>query len=938
MSDQNHPLPPHLVPLIPPDWGLWKWFVLRGAGFPARLAGLLSGKECAMAADRLASCDAALQALNQQAAHFLSLRLDVLKQDYGWKDARFKAAVKARRRAQAGRLTAADGQEYGMAPLLEEIEKARDRRAQCLRDFEGLFNESLKHQSRQLWEVARDPLFQEAVLWQNRHGFETGIQPLAVQPAPAETRNQKQREREQLIANYLQRYCLKNDTIGFFGPVAWGEITATGPALVATPGPALVSTRHAYFEDWAINRLAETLSSIPGIEWWCTPRLAPHFRLENGMLHAPGAEPAELTLTAQAVLPLCDGDNLPEDILCALEQSACFADVGKPELLDFLKTMSDQGILLWRFLVPVEVNSEISLRRQLLRIQDQELRQAALEKLDRLESSRQEVNAAAGDTERLHSALRALEQLFEDMTLTPGQRNAGTTYGGRTLVYEDCRRDLTLSASPNLFRPVVPPLSLLLRSLRWLMQSTSLTLLGIFREVCDELAGPDGRKDIPAPDWWMAAEPRLAGNPALDEAQSLFLRKWEEIMPLSADVPTVEFRSEELRERVEHAFPDLPGHYHPVRYYCPDMLIAGSDPESIARGEALYVLGEMHSGKNSLIHTALAEQHPNPELLSKATEWDLSPGCFKIAESREGRAITRTSERILRSADYFLSTTPDAMPPDGFKSHPFSGLLVTEWEGRLMVTTRDGSRSFEILEAFSDLLFSFVVHRGSWMPRLRHLPRVLIDRLVVQRETWRIPAAEPEFVAEKDDARRFLEARRWAKKHSMPDAMFVKVPVEVKPFYVDLSSPVYVEILCKMVRRLQSSSLAEKEITFSEMLPRATDAWLPDGGGEKYTSEFRIAMVDLKARLFSEEYKKRYAHVCHGKPLRGEIRASPRRNQVCKSVFTAVVNSKPIRLSLWNCHDSGIAPTLSAPATSSLPTRPVKFARELWRGRVGGVL
>jgi len=55
------------------------------------------------------------------------------------------------------------------------------------------------------------------------------------------------------------------------------------------------------------------------------------------------------------------------------------------------------------------------------------------------------------------------------------------------------------------------------------------------------------------------------------------------------------------------------------------------------------------------------------------------------------------------------------------------------------------------------------------------------------------------------------------------------------------------------------SSVAEKEITFSEMLPGATDAWLADSGGEKYTSEFRLVIVDLKARSFSEEYKKRYA-------------------------------------------------------------------------------
>src|SRR5258708_25656181 len=136
-----------------------------------------------------------------------------------------------------------------MTSIFEEIEKAREHQAQCGRDFQELFSEGVRHQSRQLWNVARDPRFQQRVLWQSRNGFETVIHPFAVKPAPAAVRNQKQREREQLIANYLQRYCVKNDTIGFFGPVAWGEITATGPALVANPGPSLVSTGHARSEE-----------------------------------------------------------------------------------------------------------------------------------------------------------------------------------------------------------------------------------------------------------------------------------------------------------------------------------------------------------------------------------------------------------------------------------------------------------------------------------------------------------------------------------------------------------------------------------------------------------------------------------------------------------------------------------------------------------------
>jgi hypothetical protein len=36
-----------------------------------------------------------------------------------------------------------------------------------------------------------------------------------------------------VIANYLQRYCLKNDTIGFYGPVGWADAGSGAAGLAA---------------------------------------------------------------------------------------------------------------------------------------------------------------------------------------------------------------------------------------------------------------------------------------------------------------------------------------------------------------------------------------------------------------------------------------------------------------------------------------------------------------------------------------------------------------------------------------------------------------------------------------------------------------------------------------------------------------------------------
>ena len=103
--------------------------------------------------------------------------------------------------------------------------------------------------------VAQDPLFQEAVTWQNPAAFDNAVVKVA-DGAPA--KRSRARQREQLVASYWQRYCAKNDTIGFFGPLAWGQICDEAPALHTRSG-ALVSERDVRLEAWGVQALAATL-------------------------------------------------------------------------------------------------------------------------------------------------------------------------------------------------------------------------------------------------------------------------------------------------------------------------------------------------------------------------------------------------------------------------------------------------------------------------------------------------------------------------------------------------------------------------------------------------------------------------------------------------------------------------------------------------------
>lgn len=837
-------MPSHLVSLVPAEWGIWRWFVLRGAGFPVAGVERLAEPACASAADALADVETAIEGQFQGAIRALNAALDQNKTAGITRDQQaFRTVLAARRRLAERKIPRGAELNPEFGPMFCALEALLAKEQQLKIEFENSFASCLEHQSRVLQSFAADPWFQEAVIWQNIRAFETAVRGIAA-ASDDSIRNQQRRHREELIANYVQRYCAKNDTIGFFGPVAWGRIESGDSLLHLVPGPSLLKSRHTYFENWALDRLASALSLIEGMDWWIPPRLAPHISVEGSRMSNPGVADATLNPIEAVVLPLCDGKHLPGEILASIQASPEFRDFTQHQLRDFLQAKGAQGILVWRFLLPVEVNAEKNLRQQLQQIKHAGLRDKAIQHLDQFEFARKRVEDAAGNPPELKLALKELEELFENITHTSAHRNPGRTYGGRTIVYEDCRRDLNATIAPELLAPAVPALALLLRGFRWLVHSMAFEFNRLFLQTYDELAAQLGAADVPVVDWWFYTEPRLVAAPSISRIENIFKEKWAEVLPISAGQSFAHFESRALQQRVGRLFPDIPGLRCPFRYYCPDMLLAAT-PEGIGKGEVLYVLGEVHLGKNTLIHGALVEQHPEPQELRQALKWDLAPGSLKIINSDEDETTTvRTTQGMFHPDDYMLATTPGAVAPSGFAAHPISELVLRREGGELRVVSKTG-RHFSILEAFTDIFCSFVMNKASWSQPLSHVPRVQIDCLVIHRETWRARADELAFSAEKQPHQRFLGARRWMAARGVPRRTFVKSPLEAKPFYLDIESPVLVEILCRRARKVKDSAQPESDLVFSEMLPGVNETWLPDAAGNRYTCELRFALIDL---------------------------------------------------------------------------------------------
>ncbi|HKG23471.1 MAG TPA: hypothetical protein VKC34_16345, partial [Blastocatellia bacterium] len=205
-ADRQPQLPGHLFRLPGGEWKVWRWVGLRGAGFPFKEVLRFSASECGKLADRLIEAEDEAVLAWEAAQEALRHELD------GASGEKRVVLVRAMKDLKKGKVPK-DPEPLAFAgPAMRKFAAAFDRTGRAWTDYYGSFPESVEKISREICEVARMEQFREAVIWQNRGAYHTGVKALSRGSLEAKTRGSKHRQHEELVANYWQRYCAKNDT------------------------------------------------------------------------------------------------------------------------------------------------------------------------------------------------------------------------------------------------------------------------------------------------------------------------------------------------------------------------------------------------------------------------------------------------------------------------------------------------------------------------------------------------------------------------------------------------------------------------------------------------------------------------------------------------------------------------------------------------------
>ncbi|MEV4534073.1 lantibiotic dehydratase [Asanoa sp. NPDC049518] len=660
-----------------------------------------------------------------------------------------------------------------------------------------------------------DDRFLAALTWQNPDAIDTWAGAHAAElKAGRQPRVSGHRfgNRMAVITRYAQRYSAKNDTIGFFGPVAWARL---GGAHSGHTGGGGIRHSQVYVEVWAVQAIAAAWSADPALRDHLPVRLDPSCTVRDGSVVRPYRRPYALTPEESLVLvALADG----ADRVGALAAPAGVLD-----------TLRDAGVVQVGFRVPISSHPLDGLERQLVGLPDR------LHRIARVRESCAAV-AAAANPEELRAALADAARVLDEAAGVPVRRDAAFTVGGRTPFYLDCRRDLDGTVGDDLLDDLARPLGVLLDSARWLCGQVADVAEEELTARFEALAAT--RTEVTLAELYLAAADLLEpGGGGFADVVTDFQLRWAEIIGPGGDVDAAV-----ARRMADALFPAPRRTWAAARLHSPDLLLRRR-----ADGSLAWVLGELHVALNTLESRFFSAQADDAGELVAAMAADMAPGRVVPLYPSTARDVSSRSYPPLSldpAGHYrYVSFGSDDGHPAGVHGTPATAITVAERDGVLVATSRRDGWEAPVLECFGEHLSSVAVNLFKLRAPAVRAPRVAIGSVTVCRQSWRVPLAELADMAGRDKDPAQSRLRTWLTGLGLPRHVFARVPGDPKPFFVDLMAPPLADNLARAARRAAPKAPAGAEVELVEMLPAPDELWvrLPDGS---YTSELRLVAVD----------------------------------------------------------------------------------------------
>lgn len=706
-----------------------------------------------------------------------------------------------------------------------------NRAIESLRDVEQRGEETLRGEleaSREyLRTMASDPLFKEAVLLSSPGAYD-GLERFA--------RGAKvNRNTETKALLYLQRFCAKNDTISFFGPVTWGRFDPRQSASLEVSWNGEAGGRHVFYEHWAAECLAVSIEADPSLAAHLPWRVHYPFEWHQGTLyrHHPLAGRARRRIDPEEAALL-----------------ARLADGGGVEAASPLERLREQQIVR-AFVIGVEEMRPVERLLDMLR----EAVPAAARKvwegrLRWLLEVRKRFEGA--DLEARSQMFVELERRFSEWTGDAARRKGGRTYAGRNLLYEDCTRDpQRFVFGGELHRELEADLTEVLGVQSALMEIVEPYGWRHLEEIYAKLSR--GGRAVPLTKFLL----KLSGGVGTGYLDHSLIRPEDEERLLDRAESVLEFEHlEEGRLAVSRRDPEAIDRAalldRPVVLGF-DVMVAARDSRAVESGDYRFVIGEIQYFPVGYPEY-FGSFHPEPEAFAHDyRERVVEPrrGSHRLARLELEPEVTRLIRIDRPLADYLMVDSQGRSYGPDLPQRRITELSVELADGKILIRDKDGEVA-ELANPHHDLfldtcwrLLMKLYDRRTAAARAAGdvEPELSIGRrTTLARRSWRLDASclDPARMKRRDPWREapfaaFVAMQRLRRSKKLPRRAFARTPDEIKPVLVDFDSPLTLENLTRMVP-------PETDWRLSEMSPAPGLLWHTTEAGH-HTSEMRVFMA-----------------------------------------------------------------------------------------------
>lgn len=676
------------------------------------------------------------------------------------------------------------------------VAEAMDR---AERDFDATFKEEAEHSARALRDLAKDVRFQEAVA-------------ISCPPVYGNVmRTDFTTRLERQVASFVQRFCAKNETMSFFGPINYGLVDRAKPegVHIEWSGPALIRARRTHVAFWVVRGLVNACMAQPDVASWLVPRR----RLERRA--SRGDEPMSRLIAAS--------DGIKPCRVLATE-----LELPLPDLIELVRGAHARRLITHQLDVPSSSDDPIfELTERVAGIPGEAPRKLVRE-LSELRALMEEYSWA--DPARKVALNTIVEARLQERLNVSGAEAAAAQrrpddnrgeghhfYVDRLPLREECCGDLKLTVGGQ----------------------RAAELEGKLQGTLDALAGA-------------AIRTRDAARAALAKRMGKATLPFARVIAQFADGPIPYDTS--LIDAVKAAITDptvdevkidsaklpktpLDGHSLVTSI---DLLLEARGIEAWGRGDYKLIAGDIHD--TALVWGWALQFHPERKKVDASVVSALGkmdrplPIVTALASRRSGLIPAELPGPVIELGGVSSRASRWQLP--------FEDLMV-ESDGATarLVSSFLGS---EVLLYNGELESS--VHTAFAIPRIRpikvdlgmHTPRLWIDDVMIQRRMWRLTDGQiTRLIDCREDKERFRVAIKIWEELGLPSLSFAKFPGERKPVLADPASPLVFRVFANLLK-------LRRAVVLGEMRPGPDGLWLQGNLG-RHTAELRCTYVRTPA-------------------------------------------------------------------------------------------